>query len=94
MGSVYKTLVQYVRVAQRTLYLPVPYSRRRLVVSDRLLGSASHQNAEQFRKARLVRIAHGTLAIGLDPFGMLDSQIVVNLFLELSVGVDLVMHGN
>ena len=62
--------------------------------SDRLVGSASRQTAEQFREARLVRIAHGTLAIGLDPFGMLDSQIVVNLLLELSVSVDLVIHRN
>ena len=62
--------------------------------SDRLLGSASRQTAEQFREARLVRIAHRTFAIGLDPFGMLDSQIVVNLLLEFSAGVDLVIHGN
>jgi hypothetical protein len=62
--------------------------------SDRLVGSASRQTAEELREARLVRIAHGTLAIGLDPFGMLDPQIVVNLLLEFSVGVDLVIHGN
>ena len=61
--------------------------------SDRLDGSPSQQSVEQSREARLVRIAHGTLAIGLDPFGMLDPQIVVNLLLELGVGVDLVIHG-
>ena len=62
--------------------------------SDRLVGSASRQTAEQFREARLVRIAHGTLAVGLDPFGMLDPQIVVNLLPEFSVSVNLVIHGN
>jgi hypothetical protein len=48
---------------------------------------------EHFREAQLVRIARGTFAIGLDPFGMLDPQIVVNLVLELGVGVDLMIHG-
>ncbi len=38
--------------------------------SDRSVGS--RRSVEQFREARLVRIAHGRLAIGLDPFGMLD----------------------
>jgi hypothetical protein len=61
--------------------------------SDRSVGSRSRRSAEQFREARLVRIAHGTLAVGLDPFGVLDPQIVVNLLLELGVGVDLVRHG-
>jgi hypothetical protein len=40
--------------------------------SDRLDGSPSQQSVEESREARLVRIAHGRLAIGLDPFGMLD----------------------
>jgi hypothetical protein len=62
--------------------------------SDRPVGSRSRQSAEQFHKARLVRITHGAFAIGLDPFGMLDPQIVVNLLLELGIGVDLVIHGN
>src|SRR6266480_2790600 len=61
--------------------------------SDRLAGSLSRPSADQFREARLVRITHGGAAIGLDPVGMLDPQIVVNLLLELGVGVDLVIHG-
>jgi hypothetical protein len=48
---------------------------------------------EHFGEARLIRIARGTFAIGLDPFGMLDPQIVVNLLPELGVGVDLMIHG-
>jgi hypothetical protein len=47
---------------------------------------------EHFRKARLVRIARGGFAIWLHPFGMLDPQIVVNLLLELGVGMDLMKH--
>jgi len=62
--------------------------------SDRSVGFRSHRSTEQLRQARLVRIARGTFAISLDPFGMLDPQIVVNLFLELGVCVDLVKHGN
>jgi hypothetical protein len=61
--------------------------------SDRSVGSGSRRSGEQFPEARLVRIAPGAFAIGFDPFGMLDSQIIVNLSLELRVGVDLVIHG-
>ena len=50
--------------------------------------------SSRFCEARLVRIARGTFAIWLDPFGMLDPQVVVNLLPELGVGVDLVKHGN
>jgi len=47
--------------------------------SDKLVGSPSRRNAEQFHEARFVRIAHGGLAIWLDPFGMLDPEVLVNL---------------
>ena len=40
-----------------------------------------------------VRITDGGFAIWLDPFGVLDSQLVVNLWPELAIGVDLVMRG-
>ena len=51
--------------------------------------------AEQSPEARLVSITHGGFAIWLDPFGMLDPEVVVNLLLELGEGgVDLVRHGN
>jgi hypothetical protein len=56
-------------------------------------GFALRQSVEQFREARLVRITHGGLAIWLDPFGMLNPQVVVNLLPELGVGMDLVRHG-
>jgi hypothetical protein len=64
--------------------------------NDRLVGSPSRQSQriEQFHEARLVGITHGGFAIWLDPFGMLDPQVVVNLLLELGVGVDLVRRGN
>src|SRR5438874_13441350 len=62
--------------------------------NGRLVGSPSPRNAEQFHEARLVRITRGGVAIGVNPVGMLDPQIVVNLLLELGVGVDLVRHGN
>ena len=62
--------------------------------SDRLVGSPSRESIELFYEARLVRITLGAFAIWLDPFGMLDPQIVVNLLPELAVGMDLVRHGN
>ena len=34
----------------------------------------------------------GAVTTGLDPFGMLGPQVVVNLMLELCVGVDLPRH--
>jgi hypothetical protein len=60
--------------------------------NDRLVGSPSRQSVEHLREARLVRITRGGFAIGLDPFGMLDPQVVVNLFPEFGVSVDLVRH--
>src|SRR5439155_1272705 len=62
--------------------------------NGRLVGSPSHRNAEQFPEARLVRITRGGAAIEVKPVGMLDAQIVVNLSLELGVGVDLVRQCN
>ena len=62
--------------------------------SDRLVGSHSRQRIEQFHEARLVRSTHGGFAIWLDPFGMLDPQVAMNLLQELGVGVDMVRHGN
>ena len=41
--------------------------------------------SEQFHEARFVRITDGRLPIGLDPFGMLESQVVVNLLTKLTV---------
>ena len=61
--------------------------------SHKRARSPSRQSAEHFGEARLVRIAPGAFAIGLDPFGMLNPQIIVNLQLELGVSVDLVIHG-
>ena len=55
-------------------------------------GSPSRQSVEQFREARLVRITHRGFAIWLDPFGMLNPQVVVNLSPKVGVGVDLGRH--
>jgi hypothetical protein len=62
--------------------------------SDRLVGFRSRERVEQFHEARLIRITHWGFAIWLDPFGMLDPQVVVNLVQELGVGVDLVRDDN
>jgi len=60
----------------------------------RSVGSPSRQSVEHFRETRLVRITHGGFAIGLNPFGMLDPQIAVNLLLEFGVRVDWMRHGD
>jgi hypothetical protein len=62
--------------------------------NDDLVGSPSRQSVEHSREARLVRIAHGGFTTGLNPFGMLDPQVVVNLLLKFGVRVDLMRHGN
>jgi hypothetical protein len=40
---------------------------------------------QEFHEARLVKITHGRLAICLDPFGMLDPEVIVNLLPKLGV---------
>ena len=52
----------------------------------------SRQSTDQFHEAGIVRITNGGLAIWLHPFGMLEPQVVVNLFPKLGVGVDLMRH--
>ena len=56
--------------------------------SDRLVGSPLRQIVEQFHEARLVRITLWGLAIWLDPFGMLDPQVAVNLLPKLGEGTN------
>ena len=52
------------------------------------------ESIELFYETRLVRITLGRFAIWLDPLGMLDPQIVVNLLPELGVGMNLVRHAD
>ncbi len=63
-------------------------------ISDGPVGSRSRGCIEQFHEAHLVRITLGGVAIWLDPFGVLNPQVVVNLSPELGVGVNLVRHGH
>ena len=63
-------------------------------ISNRLVGSRSRECVEQFYQTRLVRVTRGAFAIWLNPFGMLDAKVVVNLFPKLGVGEDFVKHGN
>src|SRR5207237_8389154 len=56
--------------------------------SYRLVGFRSRESVAQFHET-----PEG-FAIWLDPFGMLDPQVVVNLLPALGVGVDLRRHGN
>jgi len=67
---------------------------RAMNVSDSFVGSRSPKTVELFHQERLVRITHGALAIWLDPFGMLDPEVVVNLSPKLGVGVDFVRSGH
>ena len=63
-------------------------------IDNRLGGFSSLQRSEQVHEARLVRIAHGRFPIWLDPFGMLDPEVIVNLLPKLSVSVDLMRKGH
>ena len=62
-------------------------------INNRLGGFSSRQTIEQLHEARLVRITHGRFAIWLDPFGMLNPEVVVNLLPKLDVSVDLMRLG-
>jgi hypothetical protein len=62
-------------------------------IRDRLVGSCSREFIEQLHEARLVRITHRAFAICLDPFGVLDPEVVVDLSPKLGVTVDLVRRG-
>ena len=61
---------------------------------DGLVGSAFRRSVEEVHQARLVRITRGRFAVWLNPFGMLDPQVIMNLSPKLGVGVDLVKHEN
>ena len=63
-------------------------------ISGSFVGSRSPKTVDLFYQARLVRITHGTFATWLDPFGMLDPKVLVNLLPELGIGVYFVRHGN
>jgi hypothetical protein len=62
-------------------------------INNRLSEFSWRQTTEQFHQARLVRITHGRFAIWLDPFGVLNPKVVVNLLPKLHVSVDLMMQG-
>jgi len=68
--------------------------KRAMNISDSFAGSRSPKTVELFHQERLVRITHGTVAIWLDPFGMLDPEVVVNLLPKLGVRVDFVRRGH
>ena len=61
-------------------------------INNRLSGFSSRQTIEQLHQARLVRITHRRFAIWLDPFGVLNPEVVVNLLPKLRVTVDLMMQ--
>jgi len=64
-----------------------PRRRRRQSVLRQFGRARPVTSFEEPPQARLVKIAHGRLAAWLNPFGMLPSQVVVNLSLKLGHGV-------
>ena len=62
-------------------------------INNGFFGCPLRQVPEQLHQACLVRIAHRGFTICLNPIRMLDAQVVVNLLLQLIVGVDLMMRG-
>ena len=61
-------------------------------INNRLSGFSSPQTIEQFHQERLVRITHGRFSIWLDPFRVLNPEVVVNLSPELRVTVDMMQR--
>ena len=58
--------------------------------NDPLVGSFLSYRIEQFHETRLVGVTHWRFAIRLDPFGMLNPQVVMDLLAEFGVRVSLV----
>ena len=69
----------------------------RLVSLLRRLGSRTtfdwRRNTEQFCETGLVRLAGRAIAIGLNPFGVLNTQVIMDLSLKLNVRADFVGAG-
>jgi hypothetical protein len=61
-------------------------------INNTLSGLSSPQIIEQFHQARLVGITRRRFAIWLDPLGVLNPKVVVNLLPKLHVSVDLLMQ--
>jgi len=59
-------------------------------VRGRAVGSDLFQVSEQFHEAHLIRITDRRFAICLHPFGMLDSEVVMDLPPKLGVTVNVV----
>jgi hypothetical protein len=68
------------------------YLRRIVIVRD--TRALTFQDIESFHQARLIRITHGRLAIRLNPFGVLDPQVVVNLLPQICVRMELLKHNH
>ena len=62
-------------------------------ISYRPVGSRSRECIEQFHETHLVRITDRRLAIWLDPIGVLNPQVVMNLLPKFGKGMNLVRHG-
>lgn len=69
------------------LVLPWPLRLDELSVSQ--LSFAGLKEADQFCQALFIRLASRTVAIRLNPFRMLNAQVIMNALPELSVGMDL-----
>ena len=82
--------------SRRQLQNALPAARaadefQKLRTEARLSGfgwAGSRTSFEELAQARLVKITDWRFAGWLDPFGMLPSQVVVNLLLKLGHGVD------
>src|SRR5438034_4786168 len=63
-------------------------------LSSDQVAFAGFETADQLRQAPLIGIARGTVTVGLDPLGVLEPQVFMNLLLQLAVGMNLMRHDN
>ncbi len=59
-----------------------------------LVGFNGSRGIEQFHQTRFIGITHWRFAILLDPVGMLDPQVVVNLLQQVRVSADFLGHSH
>jgi hypothetical protein len=66
-----------------------PFSSCSGELRGRQIGYAGPKTIDRFGQASFVGFASGAVAISLNPFRMLNTQVIMNPLLEFSVGMDL-----
>ena len=83
---------QSARESDERVAIPSPKTSVAFVGGQRrrAIGSDLFEVSEQFHEPRFIRITDGRFTVWLHPFGMLDSEVVMDLLPKLGVSVNAV----